>query len=632
MSGRFVPRLSAPPVSTEGPTSVSADRAASGADRYKWVALTNTTAGVMLATIDTSIILISMPDIFRGIHLNPLAPGNGFFLLWMLLGYAATGSVLLVTLGRLGDQFGRVRMYNLGFVIYTSSSLILAVDPLSGSAGAWWLLGFRISQAIGGAFLVANSAAILTDAFPSNERGLALGINNLAAMSGSFIGLLIGGLLGPIDWRLVFFVSVPFGLFGTVWAYLKLQERGVRSPSPIDWRGNIAFASGLLLVMVAITYGIEPYGADPMGWTSPRVLTCGAIGVVLLIVFFRVEQRAAHPMFRLSLFRIRAFTFGTLSTFLAALARGGLQFMLVIWLQGIWLPRHGVSFERTPFWAGICMLPMTLGMVLAGPISGRLSDRYGSRLFASAGMIGAACAFGLLLLLPVDFSYPFFALTLFLNGLSMGTFNSPNRAGVMNSLPPQHRGAGSGMNSTGMNSAQVCSQGIFFTLMIVGLSTALPASVGPGLLSHGVPAVVAEHIAHLPPVAILFATFLGYNPLKTLLGAKVLSQLPARSVHLLTGREFFPSLISKPFHSGLQEVFTFSIVICLIAAVASWSRGGRYVYEDVSVAEGPSTDESIANGSGTDEPIANGSGTGPGCRDQGDAGVLHGCSEPGGHK
>ena len=546
-------------------------------DRYKWVALTNTTVGVTLATIDMSIILISMPDIFRGIGLDPLVPANSTFLLWMLLGYSAVGCILLVSLGRLGDQFGRVKVYNLGFVIYTVASLILAANPLTGAAGAWWLLGFRIMQGVGGACLVANSAAILTDAFPRNQRGLALGINNLAAMTGSFIGLVVGGLLAPIDWRLVFFVSVPFGAFGTAWAYLKLQERGIRTPSAIDWAGNLTFACGLLLVMIAVTYGVQPYDGQPMGWSNPRVIGGGAAGVILLGLFALIETRVAHPMFRVALFRIRPFVFGSLSTFLAALARGGLQFMLVIWLQGIWLPLHGVSFSRTPMLAGICMLPTTFGMVLAGPISGRLSDVFGSRRFATGGMIGAACAFALLFFLPVDFSYPVFALTLFLNGLSMGTFNSPNRAGVMNSLPARYRGVGSGMNSTFMNSAMVFSQGIFFTLMILGLSAALPAAMAPGLIANGVPPAVATAVSHRPPVSILFATFLGYNPLRALLGPHLLSTLPAHSVSVLTGREFFPTLIAAPFKAGLHQVFAFSIVICLIAAVASWSRGKRPV-------------------------------------------------------
>jgi MFS family permease len=452
-------------------------------------------------------------------------------------------------------------------------------------------------QAVGGAFIVSNSAAILTDTFPVNQRGMALGINNLAGMSGAFIGLLIGGLLGPVDWRLVFFISVPFGLFGTVWAYLKLRELGVRSPSPIDWRGNLTFAGGLLGVMIAVTFGIQPYGNHPMGWTSPKVLVSGIVGVVLLALFFRVETRVKHPMFRLSLYRIRAFTFGTVATFLAALARGGLQFMLIIWLQGIWLPEHGISFAKTPIWAGICMLPITCGMMIAAPIAGRLSDRYGSRQFASGGMVGACVSFALLLTLPVDFAYPLFALTLFLSGLSFGVFNSPNRASVMNALPPEHRGAGGAMNSTGMQCGQVFSQGVFFTLMIVGLSAALPKAIGTGLRSHGVSLGLANHIAHLPPVSILFATFLGYNPLAKLIGSGNLAKLPTSAVHLLTGRQYFPSLISAPFHNGLHEVFSFSILILVIAAVASWSRGKRYVHVEEPVpAFSPATSGEPVNG------------------------------------
>ncbi len=544
---------------------------------YKWVALSNTTVGVLLATIDSSIMLIAMPDIFRGIRLDPLQSGNSFFLLWMILSYLVVSSVLVVSLGRLGDLFGRVRMYNLGFVVYTAASLLLTIDPLTGASGAIWLIVGRIMQGIGAAFLVANSSAILTDAFPPNQRGLALGINNVAGISGSFIGLVLGGVLAPIDWRLVFLVSVPFGLFGTVWAYLKLEERGLRSRAPIDWLGNVTFAAGLILVMIGITYGIEPYGHSPMGWTSPRVLAELGCGVALLIVFAAVEARVAAPMFRLPLFRIRAYTFGVLSSFLSAVARGGLMFMMIIWLQGIWLPEHGYSFASTPLWAGIFMLPLSAGFLLAGPASGYLSDRFGARPFATGGMIGAAASFVLLELLPINFSYPLFAAILLLNGLSMGAFASPNRAGVMNSLPPEHRGAGGGMNSTFQNSAQVLSIGIFFTLMIAGLAATLPGAMASGLAAHGVPAAVARHVGSLPPVSILFAAFLGYNPIQHLVGPTVLGHLSAANQAALTGRQFFPQLIAGPFQSGLHTAFTFAIAACLIAAVASWSRGRRYV-------------------------------------------------------
>jgi MFS family permease len=492
----------------------------------------------------------------------------------MILGYLVVSSVLIVSLGRLGDMYGRVRIYNLGFVIYTVASLFLTVDWMTGQDGATYLIVLRLFQGLGGACLLANAAAIITDAFPPNQRGMALGINNIVGVSGLFVGLVLGGLLAPINWRLVFLISVPIGLAGTVWAYLKLEERSAPRRAPVDWWGNVTFALGLVLAMISVTYGIRPYGSSPTGWGSPRVLALLTGSALCMAAFALIERRAPQPMFRLPLFRIRAFTFGTMSTFLSAVARGGLMFMLIIWLQGIWLPEHGYSFERTPLWAGIYMLPLTLGMLIAGPTSGFLSDRYGPRLFATAGMLGAALSFALLMLLPTDFSYPAFAAILALNGISMGLFASPNRAGVMNSLPAADRGAGGGMNQTFQNSAQVLSIGIFFTLMILGLASTLPTAMHTGLVSHGVPQAAAARISHLPPVSILFAAFLGYSPIQHLLGPAALHALPAHDQAALVGPAFFPHLIAGPFRSGLHAAFGFAIVACLIAAGASMMRGG----------------------------------------------------------
>ncbi|HEY5194852.1 MAG TPA: MFS transporter [Solirubrobacteraceae bacterium] len=563
----------------------SARAGASHPDRYKWIALSNTTLAVLLATLDASITLIAMPDIFRGIKLNPLVPANSFYLLWMILGYLVVSSVLIVSLGRLGDMFGRVRIYNLGFVIYTIASLLLAVDWMTGKAGADYLIVFRIVQGVGGACLLANAAAIITDAFPVGQRGMALGINNIVGVSGMFVGLILGGLLAPIDWRLVFLISVPVGLFGTVWGYLKLEERSEPKRSSIDWWGNVTFALGLVLVMVSVTYGIRPYHGHATGWGSPRVLGLLAASIVSLTVFVGIEKRVAEPMFRLALFRIRAFTFGTLSTFLAAISRGGLMFMLIIWLQGIWLPEHGYSFTETPLWAGIYMLPLTVGMLLAGPTSGYLSDRFGARGFATGGMLGAALSFGLMMLLPTDFTYWVFALVLLLTGISMGMFASPNRAAVMNSLPPGDRGAGGGMNQTFQNSAQVLSIGIFFTLLIIGLASSLPATAQAGLQAHGLSANVAGRVAHAPPISILFAAFLGYNPIQQLVGTHALSALGAHAQAVLTGPAFFPHLISAPFREGLHTAFVFAIIACLIAAAASMLRGGRYQHTEEPISE-----------------------------------------------
>jgi EmrB/QacA subfamily drug resistance transporter len=553
-------------------------------DRYKWVVLSNTTLGMLMATIDISIMLIALPDIFTGIHLDPLQPGNSFYLLWMILGFMVVTSVLVVTFGRLGDMFGRVRMYNMGFVVYTFFSLLLSVTWMSGTAAALYLVVMRIFQGVGAAILIANSSAILTDAFPEDQRGMALGINQIAGISGSFIGLVLGGILAPIQWRLIFVVSVPIGLFGTVWAYRKLKEIPRRVDTNIDWPGNITFALGLIAIMVGITYGIQPYGGRTMGWFSPLVLSSLIGGVAMLFAFTQVERRSPDPMFRLSLFRIRAFSAGSVSSFLASVGRGGLMFMLVIWLQGIWLPLHGYSFARTPLWAGVAMLPLTLGFLIAGPISGALSDRFGSRPFATVGMLVAALSFFLLELLPVDFNYYEFGALLLLNGLAMGAFAAPNRAGVMNSLPREHRGVGSGMNSTFQNSGQVLSIGIFFTLMIVGLSSSLPESVLHGLTSVGVPIVDARRVAALPPVSTLFASFLGYNPLEHLLSPHVIASLPTHTQLSLAKRSFFPSIITKPFHNGLHAACDSAVLACLLAAGCSWLRGGKYVYVEKTAA------------------------------------------------
>jgi MFS family permease len=441
----------------------------------------------------------------------------------------------------------------------------------------------RILQGVGGAMLMANAIAFITDAFPVEQRGLALGLNQVAGIAGSFIGLIVGGLLGPLDWRLVFLVSVPVGLFGTVWAYLKLHEVGVQHQARMDWWGNITFAVGLIAVLVGITYGIQPYGAHTMGWTNPQVLVELIGGGLILAVFCAIESRAAEPMFHMSLFRIRAFTAGNLASLLAALGRGGLMFILIIWLQGIWLPRHGYSFESTPLWAGIYMVPMTIGFLIAGPISGALSDRSGARAYATGGMLLAALTFVGLMLLPVDFAFPVFAVLLLLNGIGMGLFAAPNRAAVMNSLPANRRGVGAGMSTTFQNSAMVLSIGIFFSLMITGLAHSLPGALVSGLTAQGVPAGAAAQVAALPPVAVLFASLLGYNPMGQLLGPAgldVLHQLPAANQATLLGHDFFPALISPPFSHGLTVAFAFAIAACVIAAVASALRGGRYVHID----------------------------------------------------
>jgi MFS family permease len=539
---------------------------------YKWIALSNTTLGVLMATINQSIVLIALPDIFRGIGLNPLSPENTSYLLWMFMGFLVVSAVLVVSFGRLGDMFGRVRMYNMGFAVFSLASILLTVTWLHGSAGAMWLIIWRVVQGIGGAFLFANSTAILTDAFPANQRGTALGINSIAAIAGSFIGLILGGLLGPVNWHYVFLVSAPIGAFGTVWAYFMLRDIGARKHARMDWWGNILFAAGLIAILVGITYGLLPYGGHPMGWTNPWVLTGLFGGVAALVLFAYVETKVAEPLFRLSLFRIRAFAFGNIASLMLALGRGGMQFMLIIWLQGIWLPLHGYSFSQTPLWAGIYLVPLTIGFLVSAPTSGVLSDRFGAKAFTVGGALLTALSFFLLLFLPVNFSYWVFALIIALNGFGSGLFVSPNRAEMMNAVPANQRGAAGGMIATFMNTAFVLSIGIFFSLMVTGLSRSLPTAMFGGLTAQGIPASAAHTLSHLPPIGVLFAAFLGYNPMQQLLGP-LLSHLPSAHAAYVVGRQFFPHLITTPFHDGLGVAFAFAIAASVIAAIASLLTG-----------------------------------------------------------
>ena len=553
---------------------------------YKWLALSNTTLGMLAATVNASIVIIALPAIFRGINLDPLTPSNVSYLLWMLMGYLVVSAVLVVTLGRLGDIFGRVRMYNLGFTVFALGALALPFDPFTGPAGALWLIGWRIVQATGGAMLMANSPAILTDAFPADQRGTAMGINQVAGISGSFIGLILGGVLAAVDWRLVFIVSVPIGIGGAIWSYFSLREIGLRTKSRIDWLGNVTFALGLIGLLTGITYGIQPYGGHVMGWTSPVVLTGLIGGVVLLVAFCFIETRVESPMFDLRLLKIRPFAFGSLATLLASIARGGLQFMLIIWLQGIWLVLHGFNYKDTPLWSGIYLLPLTFGFVVAGPVSGWLSDKHGARWFASGGLLLSAVAFAGLVLLPTDFQYVSFGLLIFVSGAGMGLFSAPNAAAIMNSVPARQRGAASGMLATFMNSGFVLSIGIFFSLMIAGLASTLPSTLTKGLTSQGVPFALAHQVGQTPPVASLFAAFLGYNPVHELLAPTgILAHLPAHNVATLTGKEFFPQLITGPFHHGLEIVFSMAIALLVIAAGVSLLRGKRYVHEEQSTAD-----------------------------------------------
>jgi EmrB/QacA subfamily drug resistance transporter len=542
------------------------------------VALSVTTVGILAATLNSSILLISLPAIFQGLGLDPLAPANISYLLWMLMGFLLVTAVLVVTFGRLGDQYGRAKLFNLGFLIFTVGSIACALEPNTGSAGAIEIILMRVVQGVGGAMVMANSTAIITDAFPPDRRGFALGVNQVSALAGSFLGLIIGGVLSEWHWRAVFWVSVPVGIWGTLVGYRTLHDkpRDRSRKVTIDWYGNLTFGIGLIAVLVGITYGLQPYGGHTMGWTSPTVLTGVIGGIALLVAFVFIENRTVDPMIDMKMFKVRAFAAGQSVNLLAAMSRGGLQFMLIIWLQGIYLPLHGYKFADTPLWAGIYMLPLTLGFLIAGPASGAVSDRFGARAFATGGLLLTALTFVGLIMLPADFNYVLFAALLACNGIGMGLMAAPNSAAIMNAVPAAERGAASGIRATGMNAGMVLSMGGFFTLMAVGLASTLPTAMSSALTGAGVSPSAASGAAHASPVGLLFSAFLGKNPIRSL----VPNPGSGADASKIYGPDFFPTLLSAPFRHGLLIAFSAAIIMLLIAAGASLMRGERFIHAD----------------------------------------------------
>jgi len=525
---------------------------------------------------------------------DPFLPSNFTLLIWLLLGYGVVTATLLVTFGRISDMWGRARMYNLGFAIFAVGSVMLFLTPNTGTLGAWELVGFRVVQGIGGAFLFANSAALITDAFPYDERGKALGINQVAAIGGSVVGLVLGGVLAGLSdvhigsfvlpaWRVIFLASVPFSVGGTVWAYFKLHDVAkIREGQRVDYVGNATFGIGLTLLLVAVTYGLLPYGGQSMGWSSPWVWSGIVVGLALLIAFVFVETRVRDPMFRLELFRIRAFAAGNFAGLLGSIARGGVMFMMVIWFQGIWLPLHGYSFAQTPFWAGIYMMPMLAGFVVMGPLSGWLSDRFGARYLASAGMGISAATFVFLLFLPYNFVYWQMGVILFVQGCGMGMFAAPNTAAIMNSVPAEDRGAASGMRATLQNAGMQLSMAVFFTIVLVGLASGLSGSVSGALSSAGATGPAAASLSSMVasnPTGALFGAFLGYNPMQLYISLFPPGTFSNTVVTALTAKQFFPNAVGPAFLKGIDLAFAISAILTAVAAVVSLMRGGRYVHE-----------------------------------------------------
>ncbi len=428
--------------------------------KYKWLVLSNTTVATLMAAIDTNIVLISLPTIGREL------PGtSATTLLWILLGYSLFTAVVLLNFGRLSDLFGRVRLYVLGFAVFTLGSLLCGLSQTGTE-----LVVFRLVQAVGAGFLFANSAAIITDAFPPNERGRALGINQISIVVGAVAGLILGGLItSTIGWRWIFFVNVPIGVVATLRAWLDLHEIALREEHPrIDWVGNAAFAVGLTLILAGVTLGAL---GDVGGAVA---LTTIALGGAMLVVFVWIESRVPSPMLDLSLFRNRVFATTTTATLLNALARGAFTFVLVFYLQGP--PRY-----LDPFTAGLALIPVSASLATFGPISGWLSDHYGPTWFSIGGLLVSASGF--LWLSTIGPAESFLALTppLLLVGAGMGLFASPNRAVMMTAVAPNRRGVASGIGTTFVNTGATVSLGVTLVIM----SSVVPRSALEVILTGG---------------------------------------------------------------------------------------------------------------------------------------------------
>lgn len=592
--------------------------------QYKWTVLSNTTLGMLLASLDGTIVLISLPVIFRGINVDPFAASSFPLLIWMLLGYGVVTATLLVSFGRLSDMWGRARMYNLGFAVFSTGSIFLFLEPYNGTTGAWLLVIFRLIQATGAAFLFANSAALLTDAFPPRERGLAIGVNQIAFIGGALLGLIVGGVLAGIPniwigsyelptWRIIFLVSVPVGVIGTIWAYLQLKEISIRKLGQhVDYLGNGTFAASLVLLLVSVTYGLLPYHHSPMGWQDPWVQAGLIGGAALMGAFLYIETKVKDPMFRLELFRRRAFAAGISASFLGSVARGGMMLMMVLWLQGIWLPLNGYQLSQTPLYAGLALAPMMVGFVVAGPISGRMSDKRGARTLSTAGMALGSATFLALALLPTDFVYWELGVILFAQGIGMGMFASPNAAAIMNSVPPENRGAASGMLATLQNVGQQASMAVFFTIVILGLSSNLGTSVNTQLAAAGVPAVDQGLIAPAitsNPTGALFGAFLGQNPLTGTNGIIAFASAnpkwvvpPTSVLQTIESSHFFAVAIASAFSSAISEAFLFAAAVTALAAVISSQRGKVFIYDEQSMSEAAASARGPADTAPPGEP------------------------------
>ncbi|MEJ2777393.1 MFS transporter [Stygiolobus sp. RP850M] len=537
--------------------------------KSKWIALSNTSIAIFIAFANYNMIIIALPQIFNSLRFNPTAPDALGYLIWLILGYMIVTSSLVVTFGRISDLKGRAKLYSFGFLIFAISSGILSTVNGYGDSAVLEMIILRLFQGVGGGLLMVNSAAILTDYFPKNELGKALGLNQVSGLVGGVAGLIIGGVLSVINWRYIFLLDFVVGIIGTLWSFKSLRDVQKPIKQPLDIIGNVLFALGITLLLISVTYGLLPYGNQQLGWGNPFVITGLTISFLAIGIFVLVESKVKNPMFDLSLFKVRDFSVANFTNFIASMARQGILLMMLVLLQGIWLPLHGVPYSQTPFWAGLYLIPNMLGFAALGPISGILSDRYGSKVLTSLGIFVSALGFFLLSLLPYDFQlWQFFAIS-FLMGAGMGLFSSPNMADIMASVPVQKRGAASGMRASLQNTASALSVVLYFSVVITGMAVTLNSSIESALSSYGI------HLnVNLPAAVAIFSALLGYDPLSSLT-----SSLPTSVASHIDTPAFFVTAIAPSFMSGFRLMLNISAALLVLSGILSLARKGVRVGE-----------------------------------------------------
>jgi len=553
--------------------------------------LVNSFLGSLMASMTMSAIIIALPDILRGIGVNPMSPLGFASMMWLMFSYPLMVAVAVPIVGRLSDMYGRGRMFTIGDAIFTVMSTLLGIVPGYGSVAVAQMIAYRFVQGLGGSMMFTNSAAIITDVYPPHRRGVAMGIVSIAFSAGSIIGLVVGGVLAVVNWRLVFLVNTPIGIASTAWAYvtvyrLPLGLRRVR----VDYLGASMLAASLVLLLLGITFGMLPSGNSMMSWGSPMVLGLIGGGLLLMALLIPVEMRTGEPILKINLFRIRPFTFGVLSALFLFLAQGANVFVLSLLLQAIYLPMHGVPYSETPLLAGIYLIPSSVANAVFAPVGGRLINRFGARVVSTIGAVLLGVSFELLTLLSLNFNYTLFAADLFLMGTGSGLFQSPNLVSIMSSVPQEDRSAASGLRASMQNIGLLMSFAVFLTLILVGSATALSTSISSALTKVGVPSDVVSELTRIPPAYALFAAFMGYDPMKFLMSQAGVD-LPGSVYAAVTKPTFFPSAIAPAMATGFIYAYHIAAIMAFTAAIFSYLRGREHIVHQVKLIEGQSNSQ-----------------------------------------